>query len=466
MASFQGKGAGVTQELNRRHFLRMVQAGAVGAGVLGIAACGADNGSPGGGSSSGGSGGNGGGGGGGGRVRATWWGGDVRHAKFNEIYDLYEAANDGVTIEREFADWASYWERLPTQFAGGNAPDIIHVTERQVSDYASRDQLADLEALAGEGLIDLSYFSDLSIDAGRYDGKLVMLLIGATIPATMYNLAMFEAAGIEPPSVGWDWDGFVERCEAFRAALPDGQWGSTYQAVSTPTFDTFLIQNGKSLFAPDASPELNFDASDAEEWFSRWKELQDADLCQSAESASEQQSAPFEDTSFAKSEAAMHVQNSNQLVTFQTAIGEENQLHLAPFPQMGAQPASLVIGSYVSINEGSQVKEEAAKIVDFFVNDPEANKIFGLELGTPGNSNWAEAVEADLAEVDRRVLDFANEVESQSVFATPRPAGSARGETLMVELGLAVGFGQLTPAEAGARLVDDLSAAITEASAG
>lgn len=441
------------QQIDRRKFLQVVQAGAIGAGLLGLAACNADSGSGGGATS----------GGGRSRVRAAWWGGDVRHAKYNEIYDLYQAANEGVSIEREFADWGSYWERLPTQFAGGNAPDIIHVTERQVSDYAARDQLADLEALADQGLIDLSFFTDSSIDAGRYDGRLVMLLVGATIPATMYNQTMFEAAGIEIPDVGWDWDGFYQRCEAFRAALPDGQWGSTYQAVSTPTFDTLLIQNGKSLFAPDASPELNFEAADAEEWFTLWKELQDANLCQSAESASEQQSAPFEDTSFAKSEAAMHVQNSNQLVTFQTAIGEENQLHLAPFPKMGAEAASLVIGSYVSINEGSDVKEAAARIVDFFVNDPEANKIFGLELGTPGNSNWAEAVQDDLAEVDRRVLDFAVEVESQSVFATPRPAGSARSETLMVELALAVGFEQLSPAEAGARLVDDLGAAITEA---
>ena len=159
----------------------------------------------------------------------------------------------------------------------------------------------------------------------------------------------------------------------------------------------------------------------------------------------------------------MHVQNSNQLVTYQTALGEDSQLRLAPFPQVGSQPASLVIGSYVCVNENSEVKEESARIVDFFVNDPEANRIFGLELGTPGNSNWSEAVQGDLAEVDRRVLDFANEVEGQSVFATPRPAGSARGESLMVELGLAVGFGQLTPAEAGTRLVDDLSAALEQA---
>lgn len=437
----------MTQHIDRRLFLQASGATVAGAGLLALAACAPATNGP---AASGPS-----------RVRVAWWGGDVRHAKFNGIYDLFEAQNDGVTIEREFADFNSYFERLPTQFAGGNAPDVFHVTERQVADYASRGQIADLEALADQGLIDLSYFSPQSLDAGRYGDRLVMLLVGATIPATMYNQTVFENAGVATPENDWTWNDLYSASEQLAQS---GVLGSTYQAISTPLFDTFLNQNGKSLFAPDASPELNFAASDAEEWFTLWKDLQDAGLCQTAESSAEQQGAPFEDTSFARGEAAMHVQNSNQLVTFQTAIGAENQLRLSAFPQMGAQQLSLVIGSYVCVNEGSQVKEDAARIVDFFVNAPEANRIFGLELGTPGNSNWSEAVAGDLAEVDGRVLEFADAVESQSVFATPRPAGSARGESLLIELGLAVGFGQLTAAEAGNRLVDELSDSIQQAS--
>lgn len=452
----------MTHAFDRRRFLRTSGFGTLGA-VLALSGCSPSNGNGNGATPSPGAttGGEATPGGQAARVRAAWWGGDVRHAKYNDIYDLYEGANEGVTIEREFADFSSYFERLPTQFAGGNAPDVLHLTERQVADYASRDQLADLQTLADEGLIDLSFFSDTSLEAGMFRDRLVMLLVGATIPATMYNLSLFESVGVTEPTTDWSWDTFYSACEQFAQA---DILGSTYQAISTPTFDTMLVQNGKSLFAPDASPEVNFDASDAAEWFTLWKELQDAGLCQDAESASEEQGAPFEDTVFARSAAAMHVQNSNQLVTFQTAIGEENQLRLAPFPQIGAEAASLVIGSYVSISEGSSVKEEAARIIDFFLNDPEANQIFGLELGTPGNSNWAEAVADDLPEVDARVLEFANEVEGQSVFATPRPPGAGRSESLMIELGLAVGFEQLTPDEAGARLVDDLQAAITEAS--
>jgi multiple sugar transport system substrate-binding protein len=387
----------------------------------------------------------------------------VRHAKYNEIYDLYESENPGVKLSREFADFAGYFERLPTQFAGGNAPDVLHLTERQVADYAANDQLVDLQTLADDGVLDLQYFSDAALQGGMFNDKLVMLLIGATIPATIYNSALFEQAGVEVPETGWTWDDFAAKAVDLSDNLPEGAYGSTYAAISAPLFETMLIQDGKTLFAPDGSADVNFDAADGERWFSLWKELQDAGGCRTAEQTSEESGAPFEDTSFARGDSAIMVQNSNQLVTFQTAIGEDQELRLAEFPQLGRDPKALVIGSYVSINAGSKNIEESGKVIDFFVNDPRANKIYGMEIGVPGNSNWQEAIEADLAGPDRRLYDFHKEIESISQFATPRPPGSSRSETLMSELALAVGFGQLSPADAGARLVDELGAAVRDA---
>ena len=435
----------MSQNVDRRLFLQAAGATILGATAFALAGCAPTA------SSSGAS-----------KVRVAWWGGDVRHAKYNKIYDLYESRHKGVTIKREFADWPSYWERLPTQFAGGNAPDVLHLTERQVGDYASRDQLLDLRELERKGLLDLQYFSEAALGGGTYQGTLVELLVGATIPATLFNTALFEKAGISEPKAGWSWDEFADKAVKLSKMLPEGSYGSTYNVIAAPLFDTALLQDGKSLFAPDGSAELNFDAKDAEDWFARWKDLLDAGGCLPAEMMAEENGGPFEDSSFARGTAAMHVQNSNQLVTMQTAVGKD-ELHIVESPRIGKVSRAMVMGSYVSINANSKVIEESAKIVDFFVNDPEANKVFGMELGTPGNSNWAKAIDVDLAEVDRRVLDFSKQVEDISVFATARPAGSSRSETLMDELGLAVGFGQLSPADAGTRLVDELAIAIKQA---
>lgn len=437
----------VADSIDRRMFLQFSGVSAFGAAVLALTGC-----APGGASN-----------GGTKNLRVAWWGGDVRHAKYNKIYDLYEQENSGVTLSREFADFGSYFERLPTQFAGRNAPDVLHLTERQVADYAARDQLVDLQTLADDGILDLQYFSDAALQGGRYGDKLVMLLIGATIPATIYNTALFKQAGIEAPQTGWSWDDFAAKAVELSNNLPDGTYGSTYAAISAPLFETMLIQDGKTLFAPDGSADVNFEAADGERWFALWKELQSAGGCRTAEQSSEEQGAPFEDTSFARGESAIMVQNSNQLVTFQTAIGDQ-QLNLAEFPQIGRDPKALVIGSYVSISASSKNIEESGKVIDFFVNNAQANKIYGMEIGVPGNTNWQDAIKADLADVDRRLFDFHKEIEDISQFATPRPPGSSRAESLMTELALAVGFGQLSPAEAGTRLVDDLRAAVQKAS--
>lgn len=389
-------------------------------------------------------------------VRSTWWGGDVRSAKFNSIYDAYTAAHPNVTIGREpVADFAGYFAKLPVQFTGGNAPDIVHFTERQVANFAA--QLTDLSKVS---TLDLSYFSDTAIEAGTYKDSLIMLLIGGTIPSTMYNKTLFEEAGVAVPTNAWTWDTLVSSSRALRDALPKGTVGITYQAVAAPIFDTVLHQDGKGLFAPDFSAQLNFTAEDATKWFQLWKDLLDEGLCQTAQQASEETGSPFEDTMFAKGQAVIHVQNSNQLVTFQTAIGEKYELGLAIFPQVGAKPVAYQMGSYVSINASSKVIDEAGSVVDFFVNDPAANKLFGLELGSPGNSNRADAVKADLAAPDAKVLAFANDTASIAVPALIRPVGGDQAETIMTQIALAVGFGQQTPAEAGAAFVDQLAAAI------
>lgn len=389
-------------------------------------------------------------------VRSTWWGGDVRSKKFNDIYDAYTAAHPNVTIGREpVADFNSYFAKLPVQFTGGNAPDIVHFTERQVANFAG--QLADLNKIS---TLDLSHFSDTALQAGTYKDSLIMLLIGGTIPATMYNKTLFEQAGVPVPTNAWTLDTLISSSRSLKDALPKGTVGITYQAVAAPLFDTILHQDGKSLFAPDFSAQLNFTAEDATRWFQLWKDLLDEGLCQSAEQASEEATSPFEDTMFAKGQAVIHVQNSNQLVTFQTAIGDKFELNLAVFPQVGAKPVAYQLGSYASINAASKAMDEAGSVVDFFVNDPTANKIFGLELGSPGNSNRAEAIQASLAAADAKVLAFANDTAGIAVPALIRPVGGDQAETIMTQTALSVGFGQQTPAQAGAAFVDQLAAAI------
>jgi multiple sugar transport system substrate-binding protein len=396
-------------------------------------------------------------------LRVAWWGGNTRHAKMNAIMDAYEVKYPETNIGREPAPWPSYWERTPTQFAGGNAPDLLWFTERQISDYAASDRLMELKDLQSHGL-DLSAFRPEDLENRAIQGKQLRLPIGDTVPSTMWNTKMFEEAGIEGPDGTWSWDDFHQTSIDIAKALGKGRYGTTLLSVDASMFQTFLFQEGKSVFAPDGSASLNFDATDVERWFTVWKELQDAGGCVPADIMSESQSSPNEDKPFPKGLCAINFQNSNQLVIHTAALranqGEDASIRLNMFPLLGSKPAALVLGTDFAVNAATKYPEEAARVLNFFFNDPEANHILGMEMGVPPNQKWLEAIKPTLPPTEKYLAEYHQSIADITQPAPVNPKGGQRINTLMPEIGYAVAFDQLSPADAAGRLVDDLAAAI------
>ena len=58
-------------------------------------------------------------------MRFSWWGSDTRHAATQQLIDLYQSGNEGVTIEGDFTGFDDYWDRLATSTAGNQAPCVM-----------------------------------------------------------------------------------------------------------------------------------------------------------------------------------------------------------------------------------------------------------------------------------------------------------------------------------------------------
>ena len=95
-----------------------------------------------------------------GNLRFSWWGSDPRHLANQEIIDMFEAENEGITIEGEYSDFGGYWDKLATTTAGRDAPDVITMDEKYLQEYAGRGALADLSTLEG---LDTSKFDDAAL---------------------------------------------------------------------------------------------------------------------------------------------------------------------------------------------------------------------------------------------------------------------------------------------------------------
>src|SRR4029450_1357993 len=139
--------------LNRRQFLIGAGGLAAAATTMGLSAC--APGSSGGGSQGGG------GQGGGTNLALAWWGNPARNKNTQAMVDAYMKANPDVKRSGQQGESNSYWDKLATQTAGGQAPDIIQMDMLYIAEYGTRGALLDL------GSIDTSKFGEGTGASGK-----------------------------------------------------------------------------------------------------------------------------------------------------------------------------------------------------------------------------------------------------------------------------------------------------------
>ncbi len=234
--------------LSRRQFL--IGAGlAAAATTAGLAGC-----APGsGGSSSQGS-------GGAVELSLAFWGNPTRNTNTQAEIEAYMKANPNVKITGQPGVFASYWDKLATQTAGGTAPDIIQMDMAYIADYGSRGALLDLTKYG----VDTSKFVEGTVDSGKINGTLVGANAGINALVFFANPAVFEKAKMSlPDDKTWTWDEMsqVGAEVASKAGVP---FGVVSPFGSDQLFGAYLRQNGKELFVDKG---LGFETADAQAWY-------------------------------------------------------------------------------------------------------------------------------------------------------------------------------------------------------
>ena len=158
------------------------------------------------------------------------------------MVDGFTAAT-GTQVAVEPTEWTAYWDKLATQTAAGDEPDVINMDGKYLAEYGARGALADLGEASG---IDLSGLSQADLDAGRVDGKLHAISTGSNAFAVMANPTLFKQAGVDlPDDRTWTWDDYAEIGKQLRGGGVQGiSGGGTYADLTI-----FLRQHGEDLFS-------------------------------------------------------------------------------------------------------------------------------------------------------------------------------------------------------------------------
>lgn len=357
-------------------------------------------------------------------LRLIWWGNPDRDRRTNEVVALY-TSKTGAEITPETYGWGDYWQKLATQAAGSNLPDVIQMDYRYIFEYARRGQLAALDDFIGKQLT-LDDFDPNQLASGRVDGKLYGISMGANSHSHIYKKPLFEAAGLTmPDQTKWTMDDFTAMGKAAKDKLPEGVYFTQNMGYLEPRLESFVRQRGKQLYTPEG--KVGYDVQDLTDFFAYWKMMQDEGLTPPPDVSAQDASNKMEESMIVVGKSLFGFIHSNQLVANQKLVPEELAMVMVP-GQAGGQPGQYLKPSMlISMAETSANKEAAAELMNFFITNEEAADILQIERGVTGDASVRERLLGGLSDVEKRIVDYLN-VVGTSVSALPPPPPKNAGE--------------------------------------
>jgi multiple sugar transport system substrate-binding protein len=379
-------------------------------------------------------------------LRFSWWGSDARHGMTQEIIDAFQDENPNITINGEYGDFGGYWDKLATQVASNDAPDIIQMDEKYIREYADRGALLDLSD------VDVSEMSEATVATGVTPEGSFGIPTGINALMITANPTLFEEAGVElPDDTTWTWEDYssiaqdiTENSSGYGAAGPN----------EPATFQIWLRQQGKEM--TDENGEMGFEVADAEQYLQMHLDLMKDGAYPAASILSEDQSPGPDQSLVGTGQAAMGGWWSNQLNALSGASGED----LVPLrlPSTDGENANLFYKSsmFMSANGRTEHPEEVKMFIDYMVNSEEAAMIGLADRGLPANLAVREAILPELDEADARGAEFLAEIEDELGPDLPIPplGFSALQETLY-RYELDVFFERSTPAQAAEQMYSE-----------
>ncbi|MDF2962251.1 MAG: transporter substrate-binding protein [Paenibacillus sp.] len=373
-------------------------------------------------------------------LRVAWWGGQARHDKMNKLFDQFEQKYPNIKVSREFTTENQYAEKFTTQAAGGNAPDVMQTSSFFQFDFVTRGMMLDLDPLVASGALNTKDFDPVDVGGGKVNDKLYAISLGHNITGVIYNTAMFKKAGLEPPKNNWTWDEYVAAAKSLQKSLGKDAWATEDEGGVYRGLELFAQQRGKNVFKDKG---LGIDKKDLADWFTFWDNMRKDGLTPPPATQSEQGDKTQEQSMLARGKVAMISKSSNQLKIYQGSAKDELGIVSYPMDPKGDKKIPLIVAS-LGISAKTKHPKEAALLIDYVVNDPEAAKTFKGEHGPQASKKMQEVIKPLLGAPEEKEYAFVNEMMPATKPYPPMPAGSTSVQKLLLSNNEAIAFGKKT----------------------
>lgn len=176
-------------------------------------------------------------------------------AKFNEQYP-------DVTIDIQHLPWNGRYEKMLTAIAGGEAPNVVYLNDFQVPLFAETDNLVPITDLYTQEELEATY-TEGALNAVSSNGTVYALPILQNSLGYLYNVDLFEAAGLDPDNPPATWDELKDAVAKLTVKDENGeiiQAGARYD-LNRPSPVTsimnFVWQAGGNILDEDGNVIIN-----------------------------------------------------------------------------------------------------------------------------------------------------------------------------------------------------------------
>jgi multiple sugar transport system substrate-binding protein len=167
-----------------------------------------------------------------------------------------QLAAKGITATYDPAPNQGYFEKLKTELAGGNAPDIFWIGGVELADFVATGQILDLKPLMDKDTsFDINAFYPNVIEQLTRDGKIYGLPRDISTMVVYFNEDLFKAAGLKTPKElaaegNWNWDTMLDAAKKLTDPSKQ-QYGLGFGNWWGPGWGYFINAAGGSPFTAD-----------------------------------------------------------------------------------------------------------------------------------------------------------------------------------------------------------------------
>jgi len=316
-------------------------------------------------------------------LRMSWWGGNSRHQATLKAIAAFEQRYPHIKVKAEYTGWDGHLARLTTQMASGTEPDVMQTNWPWLPIFSKNGSgYYDLNTL--KETLDLSQYEQKDLLSTTINGKLNGLPISVNAPVFYYNNETWKKAGLDYPK---NWEQLFAAGKVFQQTL-----GDDYYPFAMVDQDVILLLNSymmqkyaKPMFSPDGKSP--WDDAQWREAFAFVKRLSDEHIIP----------RPKKMSAYGKG----NLYEMKPWIVGAWGGTYTWNISIRMYINNLTAPAKLVLGDYVmmpgaheagiyfktaqlfALAKSTRHPHEAALLVNFLLNDPQAVNALGLERGIP-----------------------------------------------------------------------------------